>query len=71
MSLFLKNAITILFLVRLPLSYPFHHLMSAKYEITARQMLKILKKAIASFNWNKACKNLSIDAKGELLIETI
>ena len=45
--------------------------MSAKYEITARQMLKILKKAIASFNWNKACKNLSIDAKGELLIETI
>ena len=30
-----------------------------------------IKKAISSFNWNKAFENLSIDAKVELLNETL
>ena len=34
-------------------------------------MLKISKKGISSFNWKKAFENLSIDAKVELLNETL
>ena len=49
MSLFLKNAITI-FLVRLTFAYPSHHLMSAKYGVKARQILKILKKQYPVLN---------------------
>ena len=71
MSLVLKNAITILFLVRFTFTYPCHHLMSAKFGISARQMLKILKKPYPVLIGIKHFENLSIDAKIELLNGTL
>ena len=37
------------------------------FEITVKQILKILKKAISTFNWTKALENFSMDGKVELL----
>ena len=63
-------------MVKLTFGYPSHLYMSVKSGIIMsgiikRQILKILKKAVSNFNWNRAFKNLSVDEKVELLNETL
>ena len=58
-------------MVRLTLVLPSQKYMSVKCRIIGGKILKILKKAISNFNWNKAFENLAIDEQVALLNQAL